>query len=81
MSKYLKDPDYLFNIIVALVKKNGGEIVLTKEEINSVTKGDTIGMYYETKTGNTIFKKVDKKDALQASQIIRNNNPITEYEN
>lgn len=81
MSKYLKDADYLFNIIAALVKKNGGELVLTKEEISSVTRGDLIGMYYEPKTGNTIFKNVDKKDTLQTSEILRRNQDTEQYEN
>ena len=33
MSKYLKDPEYLFSIITMLVKKNGGKITLTEEEM------------------------------------------------
>ena len=40
MSKYLQDPDYLFSILTILVKKNGGKIVLTEKEMNSVSKGD-----------------------------------------
>ena len=36
MSKYLQDPEYLFSIITMLVKKNGGKIVLTEEEMKSV---------------------------------------------
>ena len=40
MSKYLNDADYLFNVIAALVKKNGGELVLTKEELSNISKGD-----------------------------------------
>ena len=71
MSKYLQDPEYLFSIITMLVKKNGGKIVLTEEEMKNVSKGDLIGMYYEPKTGNMILKEVDAEDIMQATTIIR----------
>jgi S-adenosylhomocysteine hydrolase len=71
MNQYLNDPDYLFSILTALVKKNGGKITLSKEEMDDVSKGDLIGMYYEPKTGNLILKEVDPKDMLQATTIIR----------
>ena len=71
MSQYLQDPEYLFSIITALVKKNGGQITLSKEEMDNVSKGDFLGMYYEPKTGNLILKEVEPKDMLQATTIIR----------
>ena len=71
MSQYLNDPEYLFSVLTALVKKNGGIITLTEEELNSISKGDLIGMYYEPKTGNLILKEVDPKDMLQATTIVR----------
>tara|TARA_B100000131_G_scaffold188763_1_gene181686 strand:+ start:285 stop:533 length:249 start_codon:yes stop_codon:yes gene_type:complete len=71
MSKYLQDPEYLFGILTMLVKKNGGKITITEEEIKKVSKGDLIGMYYEPKTGNLILKEVEKEDILQATSLIR----------
>ena len=71
MSKYLQDPDYLFSILTIIVKKSGGKITLTEEEMKSVTKGDLIGMYFEPKTGNLILKEVDPKDMLQATSMVR----------
>ena len=71
MSKYLQDPEYLFSIVTMLVKKNGGKITITEEEMKNVSKGDLIGMYYEPKTGNLILKEVDKEDMLQATSMIR----------
>ena len=69
MSKYLQDPEYLFSILTVLVKKSGGKIVLTEEELQSVSTGDLIGMYFEPKTGNLILKEVEPKDMLQATTI------------
>jgi len=80
MSQYLNDAEYLFNILTIIVKKSGGKIKLTKEELNSVTKGDLIGMYFEPKTGAVILKEVDNKDMLQATNIIKAKQQ-EEYEN
>lgn len=70
MSKYLQDPDYLFSILTILVKKNGGKITITEEELKSVSKGDLIGMYYEPKTGSLILKEVDVEDMLKARNMV-----------
>ena len=80
MSKYLQDPDYLFSILTILVKKNGGKIVLTEEEIKRVSTGDLIGMYFEPKTGSIILKEVDSQDMMQAQGMV--NDKIDEtYDN
>lgn len=71
MSKYLQDPEYLFSILTALVKKSDGKITITEEELKNVSKGDLIGMYYEPKTGNLILKEVDPEDMLQAASMVR----------
>ena len=82
MSKYLQDPEYLFSIITALVKKNDGKITITEEELKNVSKGDLIGMYYEPKTGNLILKEVEPQDMLQATAIVRDKKKDEEaYEN
>jgi len=70
MSKYLQDPEYLFSILTALVKKNGGTITLTEQELKDISTGDLIGMYYEPKTGNLILKEVDPEDMLRAGNIV-----------
>jgi len=82
MSKYLQDPEYLFSIVTMLVKKNGGKIIITEEEMKNVSKGDLIGMYFEPKTGNLILKEVDPQDMLQATSMVREKNENDkEYDN
>ncbi len=81
MSKYLQDPEYLFSILTALVKKNGGKIELTEEEMKSVSKGDLIGMYYEPETETLILKEVEPKDMLQAADLVRQKQDDIVYEN
>ena len=79
MSKYMNDPEYLFAVLTAIVKKAGGKLTLTKEELTLAQKGDLIGMYYEPKTDSIIFKEVDKADLLQATQLA--NTTETTYDN
>jgi len=80
MSKYLQDPDYLFSILTAIVKKNNGKIIISEKELKDVSKGDLIGMYYEPKTGNFVLKEVEPQDLLQAKTII-NDKIDTGYDN
>ena len=70
MSNRLSDPDFLFSILTAIVKKSGGNIVIT-EELSSISKGDYLGMYYEPKSGDLILKEVEPEDMLQASTMAR----------
>jgi len=78
-NKFMNDPEYLFAVLTAIVKKYGGEIKLSKEELQLAQKGDLIGMYYEPKTDSIVFKEVDNQDLLQATTIA--NAPLNEYEN
>ena len=80
MSKYLQDPDYLFSLLTMLVKKNGGKITITEEEMKNVSTGDLIGMYFEPKTGSIVLKEVDSQDMMQAQGMV--NDKIDEtYDN
>jgi len=80
MNQYLNDPEYLFSLLTVLVKKYGGKITVTEEEMKSVTKGDLIGMYFEPKTGTIILKEVEPKDMLQATSMARTKKE-KDYEN
>tara|TARA_R110002020_G_scaffold458425_2_gene675799 strand:+ start:1588 stop:1833 length:246 start_codon:yes stop_codon:yes gene_type:complete len=81
MNQYLNDPEYLFSILTALVKKYGGKIKISEEEMKNVSKGDLIGMYYEPKTGTLILKEVEPKDMLQATSMVRDSKKDEIYEN
>ena len=63
-----------------LVKKNGGKIVITEEEMKNLNTGDLIGMYFEPETGSIILKEVDAEDMLRARGMV--NDKIDEtYDN
>ena len=71
MSNKLSDPDFLFSILTAIVKKSGGSITIAEKELKNISKGDLLGMYYEPKTGDLILKEVEPSDMLQAATMVR----------
>ena len=70
MSKYLQDPDYLFALLTILVKKSGGKIRITEKEMQDISKGDLIGMYYEPETSTIVLKEVDVSDMLKHCEAL-----------
>tara|TARA_B100000029_G_scaffold459429_1_gene489521 strand:+ start:150 stop:377 length:228 start_codon:yes stop_codon:yes gene_type:complete len=56
---FLNNPKYLFTLLTAIVKKNGGEIDLTVEDFTCVTRHDLVSMYYDKKTRTVTLKAVD----------------------
>jgi len=43
----LSDEKMLFTLLTAIVKKQGGEIRITEDEMDAVTKKDMMMMYYD----------------------------------
>ena len=76
----MNDPDYLFAVLTAIVKKYGGTITLSKEELSAASMGDLIGMYFEPKTGNLILKEVEPQDMMRAQNIVSDSTDET-YDN
>jgi hypothetical protein len=50
----LNDEDMLFMLLTALVKKNGGEVRISEEEMDNISKKDVVRMYYD-KVGKEII--------------------------
>ena len=53
--KALSDQQMLFTILTAIVKKAGGEVRITEDEMDSVTKTDMMLMYYDIKNKEIIL--------------------------
>mgnify|MGYP001201644712 CR=1 FL=1 len=61
-NKHLEDSEWLFTIITALVKKEGGELRVPDEVLLDVSKKDLVGLYYDKKENCTIFKLLNPSD-------------------
>ena len=51
----LDDNQMLFTLITALVKRAGGEIRISEEEMDSVIKQDVMMMYYDKEASEIIL--------------------------
>ena len=56
--RLLNDPQYLFVMLTAIVKKYGGEITITKDDLACVTKSDLVSLSVNPKTQAIILKAV-----------------------
>ena len=51
----LTDESMLFTLLTAIVKKSGGEIRISEDEMDSVTKKDMMMMYYDKSNKEVIL--------------------------
>ena len=51
----LNDKEMLFALLTAIVKKQGGEIEISEDEMDSVAKTDMMMMYYDRKAKKIIL--------------------------
>ena len=56
--RLLNDPQYLFVMLTAIVKKYGGEITITKNDLTRVTKSDLVSMSINPNTQDIILMAV-----------------------
>jgi hypothetical protein len=61
----LNDKEMLFALLTAIVKKNNGEIIISEDEMDAVTKKDMMMMYYDKSA----------KEIILSMHIL--NNPIS----
>tara|TARA_Y100000310_G_scaffold158288_1_gene157715 strand:- start:4789 stop:5031 length:243 start_codon:yes stop_codon:yes gene_type:complete len=52
---YLSDPKYLFTLLTALVKKQGGRIEITEEDMVKVTTEDMVTLSYDRENRKVIL--------------------------
>ena len=51
----LNDKEMLFTLLTAILKKSGGEIKISEDEMDRVTKKDMVMMYYDKKQKEIIL--------------------------
>jgi hypothetical protein len=77
-NKYLDDPDYLFALLVTLVKREGGRLRLTQAELEDVSKKDLMGMYWDPKTQDVVLRIVEPEEVMRKPLQTE---PTEEFEN
>ena len=84
MTGKLDDKEYLFAMLAALVKREGGELRISEEEISKLQTSDVIALLYDTKTGEVVLRVGDyqkKLEDMELSTVLFNNKADDTYEN
>ena len=73
----LRNRDHLFTFLTALIKRNGGELILTEQEIMDVQKNDMVSMKYDQENKKIIFEV----ESLELSSGYATPDPKTRQDN
>tara|TARA_B100000287_G_C19968884_1_gene517614 strand:+ start:46 stop:306 length:261 start_codon:yes stop_codon:yes gene_type:complete len=81
----LDDKEYIFAMLATLIKREGGEIRVTEDELAAVTKDDVVALLYDTRTGEIVLRLKDFKtrltNPLNISSVMFGGNGDDDYEN
>ena len=80
--KFLEDREYLFTLLMAIVKRDGGTLRLSEEDLMKVVKGESMSLAYDKATREIILKCVETEmDLYTALKNMSPNREDDEYEN
>ena len=68
MSSYMDDDTDLTVLLAAIVKKNGGELRLSEDEVAIVTRQDLITLYFDLKTNEIILRTLNMPVSYDVTQ-------------
>ena len=54
----LNDPNFLFTLLISLIKRGGGELRISSEDVLKVTKQDLVALMFDKKSEEIILKLV-----------------------
>jgi ribosomal protein L12E/L44/L45/RPP1/RPP2 len=66
----LKDPDFLFTLLAAVMKRQGGELEIFEDDLLAVDMTEAVSLYYDPVEGKIILKFIagdQLSDALARS--------------
>ena len=64
MAGELKSKEYVFTLLTALVKKSGGEVRISEEDLCKVTKQDLVTLLWDNTTNEVVLQTVDTVGAI-----------------
>ena len=74
--KLLQDPEWLFTVLTALIKENGGELRIVDATLEAIGKQDIVGLYYDSKENCTVLKLVSASEILGTGLTMGNNDEL-----
>jgi hypothetical protein len=62
--KLLEDPEWLFSMLAAIMKREGGEIKVSDEELLDVSKKDIVGLFYDKRDSCIILRLINPAEVF-----------------
>ena len=72
--KFLEDREYLFTLLMAIVKGSGGVLKLSEEDLLQVVKGESMSLSYDKTTREIVLKCV-RPEPDDIYNILKNLSP------
>ena len=67
----LKDPDFLFTLLAAIMKRCGeGKLVISDEDILAVDAAEAVGLQYDRDTGKITLKFISAEELAARSNAL-----------
>lgn len=71
----LKDPDFLFTLLAALMKRNGGRLEITEDDILAVDMSEAVGLHYDRQNGLIVLKFISADELAARARGIDSSPP------
>ena len=72
----LKDPDFLFTLLAALMKRTGeGRLEITEEDILAVDMSEAVGLHYDRQNGLIVLKFISADELASRARGIDSSPP------
>jgi hypothetical protein len=65
--KLLEDSEWLFTMLTAILKREGGTLKIPDEQMMEVSKKDIVGLFYDKRDNCTILKLVNPAEVFGES--------------
>lgn len=66
----LKDPDFLFTLLAAIMKRQDGTLVITEEDILSVDMTEAVALNYDRTNGHIVLRFITEEEILKRSLAV-----------
>ena len=80
-AKKLSDKKYIFTLLTAFVKKNGGELRLSADDLAAVSSNDIVSLLYDTKSNEIVLRTQDDGSLDDLAALLSPRKKDEGYEN
>ena len=81
MNNILKDPDFLFTLLAAVMKRQGeGKLEISEEDIMAVDMTEAVGLQYDRESGLITLKFISAEELAERTSTTEQADPATKLQ-